>query len=112
METPIFKTEHISLLSNERSGKITLHFYDEQIDFLICEWFAFQKKIQKIDLQALLDSESADVEILHLLHCDKFLILDIYQVLELLELFEGTQAMIDLDRIIEQKIFKRGLVTN
>ena len=108
----IFATKNISLIDKGKSGKLSLDFYGEQIDFMLCEWFSFISKIKKIDIASLVDSESPDVEIVHLGHCDKFLILSAYEILELMDLFEGVQFIMDLNQVIQQKIKNRCLLTS
>ena len=69
----------------------------------------FQKKILGLDMMKLFESTSPDLEVIHLGHCDRYLVLNIHQILELRELFSGAYAMMELNSLIHKEIIRKGV---
>jgi hypothetical protein len=106
-ETILFQTEHAQLVQSDSREKFGLTIFGEQIEFRICELIAFKRKIEQIDLVRLLSDESPDIEIVHLIPCDKVFLLDVRLVLELKSLMAGAFAMLELNSIIHKCIVRR-----
>ncbi len=61
-----------------------------------------------LDMMEFLDCDAPDVEVIHLPHCDRFLVLSILEVLEFRELLNGTFDTLALNSAIQQ-ILRRGV---
>ena len=85
-----------------------LTFEQEEFTFKLCELYAFRKKIMSLDIVELLDSSAPDVEIISLPHCDRFLILNIAQILQFRELLNGTFNILELNSSI-QRILRKNV---
>lgn len=105
----IFKTDNAILHQCDDTESFILTFFGNEITFRFCELIAFKTKIQKVDILGLLNSETPDIEILHLHHCDRFFAFSIHQILEIRELLSGAFVMLELNSIIHQKIVRNCL---
>lgn len=103
----IYTTSNTSLSQCDASEQYILFFQGNEVRFRACELIAFKRKIQKMDLTALLSSDTPDVEILHLPSCDRIFILTIHDVLELRELFAGAFTMLELNSLIHREIIRK-----
>ena len=108
MQEEIYKTKSASIVQCELSDSFVLRFERDEITFKLCDLFAFRKKIMSLDVVQLLDSDAPDVELIHLPHCDRFLVLSLLEVLEFRELLNGTFDTLALNSAI-QKILRRGV---
>ena len=79
-----------------------------EIEFKLCDLYAFRKKVMSLDLVELLDSSAPDIEIIHLPHCGRFLTLTVFEILEFRELLNGTFNTLALNSTIKQ-ILRKGL---
>lgn len=105
----LFETHHSSLHQCDELERYILDFKGDSIHFRACELITFKRKIQKIDLVALLDSETPDVEIVHMPHCDRIFAFTIEDVLELKELFAGAFTMLELNSMIHRQLVRKPL---
>ncbi|MEL7004308.1 MAG: hypothetical protein AAFN93_16445 [Bacteroidota bacterium] len=103
----LFSTANTSLVQKDKSETFTLQFFDQEIDFRFCELLVFRKKIQQIDIVDLLTNDKPDIEIIRLVHCDKFIVLPIIQILELQELLSGAFTMLELNSLIHKNIVRK-----
>lgn len=85
-----------------------LTFKGEEIVFKACELISFRRKIQKVDLTLLLSSDTPDIELVSLPHCDRFFAFTTLEILELKELFAGAFAMLELNSLIHREIVRKG----
>ena len=104
----LFQTSNASISQCDAQGKYILSFANDQIVFRACELISFRRKIQHIDLTQLLDSDTPDVEIISMPHCDRLFVFSIYEILELRDLFAGTFAMLELNSVIHKEIIRKG----
>ena len=104
----LFQTSNASISQCDTQGKYILSFAHDQIVFRACELISFRRKIQHIDLTQLLDSDTPDVEIISMPHCDRLFVFSIYEILELKDLFAGTFAMLELNSVIHKEIIRKG----
>ena len=107
--TLVFSTENACLYQCDRTERFTLVFFDHVVMFRLCELIAFKTKIRKVDLLQLFNSETPDIELIYLPHCDRFFVFSIVQLLELRELVSGSFAMLELNSIIQRKIVRNSL---
>lgn len=104
----IFSTKSASITQCEHSDSFVMTFDKEEITFKLCDLFAFRKKIMEFDVMELLESTAPDVEIVHLPHCDRFLIVSLREILEFRELLNGTFNTLALNSAI-QKILRKNV---
>jgi len=108
MRDEIFKIKSASITQCSQSDSFILTFDREEISFKLCDLYAFRKKITGIDMMQLLDVSSPDIELVHLPHCDRFLLLSIREILQFRELLNGTFNILALNSAI-QKILRRSV---
>ena len=103
----VFETNQASLYQCDSSELYTLRFNSEIVTFRVCQLIAFKRKIQKIDLSQMFADDTADIEIVHMPHCDRLFALTIHDVLHLKELFAGAFAMLELNSVIHKELVRR-----
>ena len=108
MQEEIFKTKSASITQCELTDSFLLTFDQEEIQFKLCDLFAFRKRIMTFDIIELLESSAPDVEVVHLPHCDRFLLLNLREILEFRELLNGTFDTLALNSAI-QKILRKNV---
>lgn len=108
MREEVFSTKGATIQQCDRSESFVLTFGKEEISFKLCDLHAFKRKIMAIDVMELLDSSSPDFELIHLKHCDRFLILDTFQILEFRELLSGTFDTLALNSSVK-RILRAGI---
>jgi len=105
----LFATSNASLYQCDATESYVLQFGQEQILFRACELITFKRRIQKWDILPMLASDTPDVEILHLPHCDRIFALTIHNVLELKELFAGAFTMLELNSVIHRELVRKTI---
>lgn len=108
VQEEIFKTKTASIAQDGRSDSFLLTFDQEEIAFKLCDLYTLRKKIMALDIIALLESSAPDVEVIHLPHCDRFLVLSLHEVLQFRELLNGTFNTLALNSSI-QRILRRNI---
>lgn len=104
----IFSTKSASITQCELTDSFVLMFDREEITFKLCDLFAFRKRIMELDIMELFESTAPDVEVIHLPHCDRFLLLSLREILEFRELLNGTFDTLALNSAI-QKILRKNV---
>jgi len=104
--TEVFTTPNTVMFFSDSTEVFTLHFFQDTLQFRFCELMVLRRRLRTIDLTELLDSDTPDVKILHLVHCDRMLILGIKELLELREVINGTFVMLELNSIIHTKLVR------
>lgn len=107
-EETVYATERSAVSFCNSTERFALHFNDEVIEFRFCEFISYRKKILDIDMARLLLEDLADVEIVHLPHCDRIFAYSIGDILELRDILGGTFAMMELNSVIHQAILRKG----
>jgi len=108
MREEIFRTRSAQIVQDELTDSFLLKYDQEEISFKLCDLFTLRKKVMKFDVVELLDCNSPDFEIIHLPHCDRFLLLSIKDILEFRELLNGTFDTLALNSAI-QKILRKNV---
>ena len=106
MQEEIFKTKSAAILQCEQTDSFVLKYDHDEIVFKLCDLYTLRKKVMEIDVVSLFDSNSADIEVIHLPHCDRFLVLSILEILEFRKLLNGTFDTLALNSAI-QKILRK-----
>lgn len=86
----VFSTDNIKVSQCDTREIFVLEFEGKHIEFKLCDFVKFKRKIQAVDLVEMFDVNSPDVAIIHLPHCRDILVLSIRQVLEFRKLLNGT----------------------
>ena len=108
MQEEIYKTKSAQIAQCSHTDSFLLKFDQEEISFKLCDLFTFRKKIMTLDMVELFDSSAPDVEVFHLPHCDRFLVLNIHAILQFRELLNGTFDTLALNSSI-QKILRKNV---
>ena len=103
----VFETQGTSVSQCDRSEKFFLHFLAQPIELKLCELIGLKRKIEKIDLTALVSSQGPDIEVLYLSHQHPILVLSIYEILELRDVLSGTFTMLELNSLIHRSINRK-----
>ena len=103
----LFNTSNASLAQCDESEQYILSFQGTELKLRACELIAFKRKVQKLDLAALLSSDTPEIELLYLPACDRFFALTVFDVLELRELFAGAFAMLELNSLIHKELIRK-----
>jgi len=108
MQEEIYKTKEAAILHCESSGSFLLDYNEEQIEFKLCDLYAFKSKVMNLDLLTLLETSSPDVELIFLPHCDRMLMLNVHQILQFRELLNATFDILALNSSVH-KALRRNL---
>ncbi|MEQ8927884.1 MAG: hypothetical protein RLO81_18855 [Fulvivirga sp.] len=108
MQEEIFRTKNASIAQCSLSNSFFLSYENEEIAFSLCDLYSFKKKIMNLNLMDLLETDAPDLEIVYLPHCDRFLMLNLHQILQFRELLNGTFDILALNSSI-QKILRRNV---
>jgi hypothetical protein len=103
----LFSTENSTLHQCDETELYILNFNGDAVLFRACELITFKRKIQKIDLAAMFASDTPDIEIVHMPHCDRIFALTIHNILELKDLFAGAFTMLELNSVIHKQLVRR-----
>ena len=103
----VFETEHASLHQCDERDEFILNFFGETLYFRACEFISFKRKITNLNLDSLFDTDTPDIEIVYLPHCERIMVLSIKEVLELRELLSGTFTMLQLNSLIHKHLIRK-----
>ena len=103
----VFHTKHTALHFDDSSECFEITFFGQNLNFRFCELYAFKSKIQQIDIVHLLASDTADIELVSLPHCNRLFALSILEILEIKELLSGAFVMFELNSIIHQRVVRK-----
>jgi hypothetical protein len=103
----VFKTNNLEIFQDTRLGRVILDCYGEEIDFRLCEFFAFKRRLLNVDIVTLLTTDGPDSHVFYLAHCDRFLLLTLHQILEIRELVTGARVMLELNNLIHERLIRR-----
>ena len=107
----IFSTSKTCITQCDDSELFLLTYEKEKITFKLCDLYMLRKKIMEINMINLFDTHTPDIEIIHLRHCDRLLILGINEILEFRTLLDGTFNVLALNSVV-QRILKRRCIFN
>ena len=102
----VYKTGKAKITQCDSSGSFFLTYEQETIEFQLCDLYAFRNRVLKMDVVELLDADSPELEIIHLPHCDRFLLLSVHEILEFRELLNGTFNVLALNSAIQRILRK------
>ncbi len=103
----VFHTDECRILQIDHSGIYELSLFGTDLQLKFCGLYTLHKKIKNVDLTQLFESDFGGVEIFYLAECDRMLVFDISQILELRELLAGTFAMLQINSLIHEHTTRR-----
>lgn len=106
-EELVYQTKSASISQCDIDESFVLSLEKQNISLKLCELISLKKKINQIDIITLLETDTPDIEIIHLPHCDRFLVLSVLQILEFRELLNGAFNILALNSSI-QRILRKG----
>jgi len=108
MQEEIFRTKSASISQCELTDSFLLTYDQEEFAFKLCDLYSFRKNIMSFDIMQLMESTAPDVEVIHLPHCDRFMVLSLREILEFRELLNGTFDTLALNSAV-QKILRKNV---
>lgn len=95
----VFKTSNGAVYQCSRKNCYWLEFQGNTTAFKVSDFFAFKKRIQQINLEAMLcnSSRTFDFEIIMPFRTERCFILSVEDVLNLREILDGSKFMIELN---------------
>lgn len=105
----LFETPNATLHQCDTSELYILAFKGNELLFRPCEFIAFRRKMQQLDILPMLSSDAPDIEIIYMPHCDRVLALSLHEILEIKELFAGAFVMLELNSMIHKEIIRKSL---
>ena len=104
----VFATNKGALYQSDTENCWYIDFAGKLARFDYRNLLKLKKAVYQIDIEArLLKSDnSADVEIIFICACDDCYVLTLLQLIQLKELLEGTFAMLKLNHIIHDRLYR------
>jgi len=103
----LYETEKATIVQCDETETFWLYFSDYELNLRFCELQSFRKKVLSINLAELLDTDTPDIEVIYLGGRDRFVILGVYEVLELRELFAGAFTMMELNSLLHKSLYRQ-----
>ncbi|MDM1049517.1 hypothetical protein HX018_14855 [Sphingobacterium hotanense] len=109
----VFVSDDAAVYQCSRQNCYWLEFQGATTAFNVRDFFAFKKKIDSIDLEAMLtdSSRNGDFEIIMPFRTERCFILSIEEILQLREVLSGAKFMIELNGVIHSCLHSRSLLT-
>ena len=106
--TEVFSTSKGSIFQNDAERCWYVKFAGKNARFDYQCLLKLRKAVYNVDIEhILLDStKSPDVEIIFICACDHCYVLTLMQIIELKEILEGAFVMLDLNRIIQDRLYR------
>ena len=106
--TEVFSTNKGSIFQNDAERCWYVNFAGKTARFDYQCLLKLRKAVYNVDIEnILLDStKSPDVEIIFICACDHCYVLTLIQIIELKEILEGAFVMLDLNRIIQDRLYR------
>ncbi len=103
----VYQTSRNTLYFCDQEEKFIWESSHDKVPFFLCQLITFRKKIQSLSIQQLLESHTPDIELIYIPHADRFILLDLFEILDLQELLDGAFTMLELNSVIHQKLLRR-----
>lgn len=104
----VFSTGKGSIYQSDSESCWYIDFAGKLARFDYRNLLKLKKAVYNIDIENILltSDKSADVEIIFICACDHCYVLSLLQVIALKELLQGTFVMLDLNHIIQDRLFR------
>ena len=106
----VFTTTSGGVYQSDKESCWYIDFAGKVARFDYRNLFKLKKAIYNIDIEALLlkNNKSADLEIVFICACDHCYVLSTLEILAMKELLQGTFAMLELNHIIQDRLYRRA----
>lgn len=103
----VFSNDCGCLYQDDQKGCFILEYGGHSSSLSVPCFFCLKKSLDKINIPAMLEnvSSAADLEIISPHGCDRCFVLSVAELLELKELFAGARAMLELNSILQERIY-------
>lgn len=104
----VFQTSNGSVFQSDKENCWYIDFAGKLARFDYRSMMKLRKAVYAIDIEKiLLNSEkTADLEIVFICACDHCYVLNTLQILAIRELIEGTFVMLELNRILHDRVYR------
>jgi len=102
----LYQTHAGVVFQCNRNNCYVLEFGGEQTRFRVSDFFSFKKKVDQIDLDAMIADPSPGADYVVLMPCrsQRCFLLSIEDVLDLRELLDGAKFAIELNAILRARL--------
>ncbi|MDF9798481.1 hypothetical protein OKW21_003744 [Catalinimonas alkaloidigena] len=103
----VFSNGSGCIYQDDRKGCFILEYGGYSSSLSVPCFFCLKKSLDKINIPAMLEnvSSAADVEVLSPHGCDRCFVLSVTELLGLKELFAGARVMLELNSILQERIY-------
>lgn len=107
MARVIFRSESGCLYQDDQKSCFILEYGGYSTSLSVPCFFCLKKTIDKVDIAAMIANPdpAADVEIISLHGCERCFVLTVAELLNLKELFAGARTMLELNSILQERIY-------
>jgi hypothetical protein len=106
--TDVFSTKNGAIYQSDAERCWYVDFAGKVAKFDYRCLLKLKKAVYNVDIEAKLleSSKGPDIEILFICACDHFYILSLLQIIALKELLEGTFVMLQLNHILQDRLYR------
>jgi hypothetical protein len=107
MPKEIFRTDGGCIYQDDQRSCFILEYGGYATSLSVTCFFCLKKQIDRVDIDAMLHDTSAesDIAIISPHGCDRFFALTVAELLDIRELFAGTRVMLELNSILQTRIY-------
>jgi len=100
----LFKTEKGCIIQDDAHNRFMIRFQGKEYSFKPCEFLNLKRYLEGVDWEDifLTDSPGTDIHIIN--HRESLMVLTLCEFIGLRELVRGAMAMLELQRIIHQRL--------
>lgn len=102
----IHQTANGKITQSDKENCFYMSFNETEYRMNVCSFIAFKAKLDALDIEKMLLSESSkqDLEIIPLCNKEHFIILTLADIVEIKGLVQGALVMLELNSIVHQRI--------
>lgn len=106
--TEVFSTQDGAVYQSDREGCWYIDFAGKLIRFDYRSLLTLKKSIYRVDIEELLldSSKKPEIEMVFICACNHCYFLSLLQIISLKQLLEGTFAMLELNQIIHDRLYR------
>jgi hypothetical protein len=102
----LFRTRQGIIWQDNRSVKLVVEWQGRESSFNFPSFVSLLRQAESISVEAMLDSQAADVEILKPCGCDRIFILSVHELLEFNELLQGARFGMNLNSMLHAQLYR------
>jgi len=106
--TEVFGTKAGTVYQSDREGCWYIDFAGKVVKFDYRTLLLLKKSIYRVDIEQLIldSSKSPEIEMVFICACNHCYFLSILQIIALKELLEGTFAMLELNQVLHDRLYR------